>query len=78
MGPPSSPNKYEGYFVLNSDGFGLMILSLKPATADSVTLDFPCPYDIDIYPNQCPFKLSTNIYSPISEGTIGLFLGQSG
>jgi hypothetical protein len=72
MEQPSDPNKYEGYFVLNSDGFGLTISSLKPSTAGSAALDFPCPNDIDIYPNQCSFKLSTNINGPIPEGTVGL------
>jgi deoxycytidine triphosphate deaminase len=54
-----------------------MISSLKLQTSGSTTFDFSCPNDIDIYPNQCPFKLSTNIYGPIPDGTVGLFLGQS-
>jgi hypothetical protein len=74
-GPPSGPKKYEGYLVPSSDGSQLTISSLKLATAKSATLDIPCPNDIDISPNQCPFKLSTNIYGPIPEGTVRLLLG---
>jgi hypothetical protein len=75
MGSLSGPNKYEGYFFPSSEGSQLTISSLKPATARSATLDIPCPNDIDIYPNLCPFKLSAYIYGPIPEGTVGLLLG---
>jgi hypothetical protein len=72
MGPSSGPNKYEGYFVPSSDGSRLTSSSLKPVTAGSADLDIPCPNDIDIYPNKCPFKLLPNIYGLIPKGTVGL------
>nr|KAF6466093.1 hypothetical protein HJG63_011395 [Rousettus aegyptiacus] len=63
--------------MMQSESTRQRVRDLIHATAKGAALDIPAPQRFTLIPDGGVCKLSTNIFGPLPEGTVGLIVGQS-